>query len=343
MTGSKKITYAGVTVFTVSLLITVFFIFMSLFFDYVNNPVIPGDNKGAVVMEISKGSSFSAVMDLLDNAGLLKNRRFFYLLAMIKGAPTNIRTGEYEFTGSMSPGGILDKLLRGEVKGYRIPIPEGFTVDQIASRLSIWRLADKQTFVTLSRDREFLKALSISGVSLEGYLFPDTYLLTRSMGEREIIEFMVRRFHKEITPEMVHKANELGFTLEQIVTLASIIEKEGGLSEEKPLIAAVFHNRLKRGMRLQSDPTVIYGLKHFDGNLRKRDLSKKTPFNTYRIKGLPPSPICNPGLDSIKAALYPAPVDYLFFVSKNNGSHHFSSDLAAHNKAVIKYQIKRQR
>jgi len=142
---------------------------------------------------------------------------------------------------------------------------------------------------------------------------------------------------------MKEKAKELGFTLDEIVTLASIVEKEGGKKDEKPVIAAVFHNRLKRRMRLQSDPTVIYDIEDFDGNLKKIHLERKTPHNTYQIRGLPPGPICNPGMDAIVAALYPAPVNYLYFVSKNNGSHHFSSNLKNHNKAVITYQIKRRK
>lgn len=154
---------------------------------------------------------------------------------------------------------------------------------------------------------------------------------------------MVRRFRQKVTSTMMQRAGELGFTFEEILILASIIEKEGGLNEEKSLVAAVFHNRLKKGMRLQSDPTVIYGIENFNGNLTKKHLKKVTRYNTYRIKGLPPGPICNPGVDSIMAALYPAQANYLFFVSKNDGSHHFSADLANHNKAVIKYQIKRRR
>ena len=142
---------------------------------------------------------------------------------------------------------------------------------------------------------------------------------------------------------MIQRAKELGFTTKEFVTLASIIEKEGGPKEERTLISAVFHNRLKKGIKLQSDPTVIYGIKGFDGNIKRKHLREKTPYNTYRIKGLPPGPISNPGMDSLLAALYPASVDYLFFVSKNNGTHHFSSNLTSHNKAVLKYQIKRRK
>ena len=310
---------------------------------YVNSPVDTGTEKRKVDVKIARGSSFSAVADVLEGSDLIKHKRLFYFLAVLKGAPKQIRAGEYELDSSMTPGEMLDKLLKGDIKGYSIPVPEGFNVCQIASRLSRWKLVNKEKFTKLAFDKEFLSSLNIPGSSVEGYLFPDTYKLTRSMREKEIIKFMVRRFRQKVTPEMMQRAAKLGFTLEEILTLASIIEKEGGVKEEKPSIAAVFYNRLKKGMKLQSDPTVIYGIENFDGNLTRKHLMKITRYNTYRIKGLPPGPICNPGIDSIIAALYPAPVNYLFFVSKNDGSHHFSNNLASHNKAVIKYQIKRKR
>ena len=335
--------FVAPALFVAGLLFALFIILFFIFYDYVHTPVIGGKDDTVVTIEIPRGASFSATTDLLEQSGFITNRMMFYVLAFVTGAPTQIRAGEYELTGSMSPQDILHKFLKGEVKGYRMPIPEGFTVQQIASRLSAWRLVDKDRFLKLSVDEELLKSLSINGTSVEGYLFPDTYVLTKSMKEREIIQFMVGRFRAAVTPTMIDRARRLGFSLEEIIILASIIEKEGGLSEEKPFISAVFHNRLKEDMRLQSDPTVIYGLKDFDGNLTKKNLRKRTPYNTYRIKGLPPGPICNPGLDSIQAALNPAPVHCLYFVSKNNGSHHFSSELADHTKAVIKYQIKRKR
>lgn len=340
---TAKTRFIAPAFFVVGLLFALFVMIFFIFYDYVHAPVGDGEDDTTVIIEIPRGASFSATTDLLERHGFISNRKMFYVLAFVTGAPTHIRTGEYEFSGSMSPRDILNKLLKGEVKGYRIPVPEGFTVQQIASRLSAWRLVDEDRFLKLTVDDELLKSLAINGTSIEGYLFPDTYLLTKSMKEEEIIKFMVRHFRAAVTPDMIDRARQFGFSLEEIVTLASIIEKEGGLTEEKPFIAAVFHNRLKEGMRLQSDPTVIYGLKDFDGNLTKKDLRKRTPYNTYRINGLPPGPICNPGLDSIKAALNPAPIDSLYFVSKNNGSHHFSSDLNDHNKAVIKYQIKRKR
>jgi len=332
----KKVIKIVIVVFVIS-----FFVLWGIFSNYVGSPVDFQDRQFTV--EIPKGTSFSMASGILEKQGLIKQKQLFYFLAVLEDAPEHIRAGEYELRSSMTPEEILEKLLKGEIKGYHIPIPEGFTVRQIAARLSAWKLVNEDKFITLASDRDFLRSLDIHGNSAEGYLFPDTYIFNKSMGEKEIIKCMVRRFRQKVTPEMIKRAGDLGFTMEEIIILASIIEKEGGLKEEKPLIAAVFHNRLKKGMRLQSDPTVIYDIKNFNGNITKKDLIKKTPYNTYRIKGLPPGPICNPGIDAITAALFPAQVNYLYFVSKNDGSHHFSSNLASHNKAVVKYQIKRKK
>jgi UPF0755 protein len=312
-----------------------------IFLNYVESPVEFIERY--VTVEIPPGASFNDVTDILHTKGLVRYKEAFYLLALLEKAPERIKAGEYELYSSMSPGDILDTLLEGKVRGYRVPIPEGFTIRQIAARLAANSLADEKRFVDSAYDEALLSSLGIAGESVEGYLFPDTYVLSRSMGEEKIIRFMVGQLRRKITFKMSERMSEIGLNMREILTLASIIEKEGGSAEEKPLISAVFHNRLKRGMKLQSDPTVIYGIKDFDGNITRRHLLRKTPYNTYRIKGLPPGPICNPGVDAIVAALYPASVNYLYFVSKNNGAHHFSSNLIDHNKAVIRYQIKRKK
>ena len=321
--------------------LTVTSLLCMIFSNYAGSPI---DFKyREVTVEIPRGSTFSATVGILEGAELIRHKREFYLLALLMDAPEHIRPGEYDLSSSMTPAAVLDKLVMGKVKGYHVFIPEGFTLDQIAARLEDAGLADRETFISLASDSRLLSSLGIEEESAEGYLFPDTYMLNKSMGEEGIIRFMVRQFRKVMTPDMVKRANELGLTEYEAVTLASIIEKEGGYQEERPMISAVFHNRLKRGMRLQSDPTVIYGIEDFDGNLRRSDLREKTPYNTYRIEGLPPGPICNPGEEAIEAALYPASVDFLYFVSKNNGSHQFSSNLKDHNAAVLTYQIKRRK
>lgn len=312
-----------------------------IFCNYANSPI---DFKyREFTVEIPRGSSFAATVDILEEAGLIRCRQSFYLLALLMDAPKHIKPGEYDLGSSMTPVAVLDKLVQGKVKGYFIFIPEGFTLSRIATRLENAGLADRETFISLASSSSFLSSLGIEEESAEGYLFPDTYKFDKSMGEEGIIRFMVKQFRKGITPEMLERADELHLTLDEVVTLASIIEKEGGPQEERSMISAVFHNRLKIGMRLQSDPTVIYGIEDFDGNLRRSDLREKTAYNTYMMKGLPPGPICNPGMEAIDAALYPASVDFLYFVSKNNGSHQFSSNLKDHNQAVLKYQIKRKK
>lgn len=329
-----------IKIITVIVLIAVSFICLALY-NYAYSPI--DFQYREVTVEIPRGSSFYQTADILNKAGLIKYKQGFYFLALVTDTLKRIKAGEYDLLSSMTPLDVLGRLTGGKVKEYQVFIPEGFTLSQIASRLEDQGLVDRETFMGLASDSSLLSSLGIEGESAEGYLFPDTHTLNKSMGEEGIIRFMVRQFRNVMTPDMVKRADELGLTEGEAVTLASIIEKEGGPQEERSMISAVFHNRLKREMKLQSDPTVIYGIEDFDGNLRKSDLLKTTPYNTYRIKGLPPGPICNPGREAIEAALYPASVNFLYFVSKNNGSHHFSSNLKEHNKAVLKYQIKRKK
>ncbi len=221
-------------------------------------------------------------------------------------------------------------------------IPEDFTLKQIAERLAADRLVDEKIFIDVVTDRQFLTSLKIPASSAEGYLYPDTYALNRAMTTREIVRSMVSQFWKQVTPEMLARAQALGLSTHEFVTLASLIGKETGYRDEKTLVSGVFHNRLKKGMRLQSDPTAVYDLRNYSSRVTRRQLDNDSPYNTYRIKGLPPSPIANPGIDSLRAALYPASVNYLYFVSNNDGTHQFSTNLIAHNEAVLKHQIKRQ-
>lgn len=312
-----------------------------IFYNYVMSPIDFQYREATV--EIPRGASFAQTVGILEKAGMVGNEKGFYFLSYLSDALDKIKAGEYDLRSSMTPMDVLERLVKGKVKEYPVFIPEGYTVRQIADRLEEQGLADREIFLSLASDGRLLSSLGIEEDSAEGYLFPDTHMLNKSMGEEGIIRFMVRQFRRLMTPDLLEQMERLDLTESEVVILASIIEKEGGPNEEKPLISAVFHNRLKKGMRLQSDPTVIYGMEDFDGNLRREDLKKETPYNTYRIKGLPPGPICNPGLEAIRAALYPAPVKYLYFVSNNIGSHHFSTNLVDHNKAVLKYQIKRRK
>ena len=312
---------------------------LATLFHYSSTPINPNGNKNALVMvDIPSDSSFVKTTDILNKAGLIKSRYLFYCLALTKRATRSIRPGQYEFNDSMTPTEILDKLLRGEVKLYIITIPEDSTVKEIAEHLAESKLIDKATFLALAVDRDFLDTLGIKANSIEGYLFPNTYYFDRSMSTRQIMKTMVYEFWKRVTPEMVKRAEELGFDLNQFVTFASIVGKESGNQPEKKTISAVFHNRLKKRMPLQSDPTAVYDLENFSGKVRRSHLKRKSPYNTYIIRGLPPGPIANPGIDSLNATLNPEQVNYLYFVSRKDGTHQFSSSLDMHNKATNQYR-----
>lgn len=311
------------------------FVFLILLLNYSFTP-IDIKNK-TVVLDIPTGSSFLEVTELLKKEGLIKNRFFFYSLAAIKRASRNIRAGEYEINTLISPITMLNKLMHGEVKIYKVVIREDLSLRDIAAVLDKDKLINKEIFFELARDREFLQSLNIEAESIEGYLFPDTYYFNRSMNTRRIMKKMVDTFREKVTPSMIQKSNNIGLNMHKLVTLASIIGKESGDNSEKPFIAAVFYNRLKKGMRLQSDPTTVYDMDDFDGKVLRCHLKRVSPYNTYLIKGLPPGPIANPGLSSLKATLFPAPVNYLYFVSKNDGTHYFSSSLTEHNQAVNRY------
>ncbi len=295
------------------------------------------------ILEIPAGSSFSDVARLLHQRHLIKSDWAFTWMGRLLGADRNIIPGEYEFQGGMAPNDVLHKITKGEVLQYAVTIPEGYSIEQIAGVLQEKGLVEHDVFVQLTRNSQFLAQLGFQIHDLEGYLFPDTYHFTRHMKPEAIIQTMVARFKQSWTPQLQERASELGMSLHQIMTLASVIEKETGLSQERGLISGVFHNRLRKKIPLQSDPTVIYALDRFDGNLRKKDLDVDSPYNTYRVRGLPPGPIANPGEASIRAALFPIPTNYLYFVSRNDGSHQFSATLAEHNRAVKKFQLQRRR
>lgn len=300
--------------------------------------VTPVDRKGiSVTVELPIGAGFTQIVDILDEAGVVKSRPLFYALALLKNAGKRFRAGEYEIASSMTPLEIIDKLVKGAVKDYKVTIPEDLNLREIAARLAARRLVDRDEFLKLATDKQFLASLNIRAPSVDGFLYPNTYNFTRSMGAKEIIKVMVNQFWKVYTPEMRNRTRALGMTDTQLLTLASLIGKESGFKEEKPLISAVFYNRLRKGMKLQSDPTAVYDLDNFSGGVKKSHLSRVSPYNTYMIEGLPPGPIANPGLDSIQAALYPAQVDYLYFVSNRNGSHLFSSNFNSHREAIQQY------
>ncbi len=295
-----------------------------------------------VVVRLPRGSGLRQTAAILARAGVVDHPALFVLAARLSGRAGCLRAGEYRLSPAMSYHNLLDTLCAGRVILHRLTIPEGFTMGQIVERAASQGLLDRDQALALLHDRQFIQALGIQAPSLEGFLFPTTYRLPRGMGARAVLTMMVRRF-QSVWKTLEPRARRLGLSQLQTVTLASIIEKEAQVERERPLISAVYHNRLKRGMRLQADPTVIYGLNHFDGNLRKKDLDQDTPYNTYIHPGLPPGPICSPGLASLQAAVNPAPTKHLYFVAKGNGEHHFSISYREHQNAVNCYQKRRYR
>jgi UPF0755 protein len=307
--------------------------------NYAARPAAPAGVEEKTVL-IRTGQPFSAVAELLSRSGIVRSPLKFRMLARLHGADRRLKAGEYALRASMTPQEILAALERGMVKLHRLTIPEGWTVRQIAEAVEKTGLGASAEIIALAADPAVALRFGIEAGSLEGYLFPDTYLFPRGVAAQTIIAVMLERFRSVFTEAWARRANDLGFSVHEAVTLASIIEKETGAAAERPLISSVFHNRLKKGMRLETDPTVIYGIENFDGNLTRRHLSTPAPYNTYIIRGLPPGPIASPGSDSLHAALYPAETDYLFFVSRNDGTHLFSTHLDDHNRAVRQYQLR---
>lgn len=307
--------------------------------------VPPRGDSSTKIIHIKRGMHLRQIAGLLEERGVIRSKQSFILITTLLGKKTRIKAGEYEFTNSELPLEVLNSLVKGQVKRHLVTIPEGYTLSQIAQLLEDSSIVGKKEFVQKTSSPAFVSSLGLfhpgkegTGPTLEGYLFPETYHLIQDMDPEEIIRMMVHQFRKIFESDPVNGASQSEVSQREAVILASIIEKETPLSEEKPLISAVFHNRLKKRIPLQSDPTVIYGIKNFDGNLTKEHLLRPTPYNTYLVHGLPPTPICNPGKNSLLAALNPAPVPYLYFVSKNDGSHYFSSDIEDHQRAVWRYQ-----
>jgi UPF0755 protein len=289
------------------------------------------------IVYIEPGTRVQQIAEQLRDAGVIRSTWVFLALAYLEGSMKRLHAGEYEFTPGMSLHDILKKLEAGKVVTHQVTIPEGFTAYDVAALLASERLVDADRFRQLAQSPEVAKRLGLHASTVEGYLFPDTYRLTRGMGEEEILRVMVARFRQALPMDFEARCARLDFTLHEVVTLASLIEKEAVVNEERPIISAVFHNRLRRNMPLQSDPTAVYGLPG-KRRITAEDLQRDTPHNTYLRPGLPPGPIASPGLASLLAAVNPGRVNFLYFVAKNDGTHHFSHTFEQHGEAVRIYQ-----
>ncbi len=296
-----------------------------------------GSWEGKLVL-VPKGSRLPGVIEILRKEGVLPHPMAFRALVLLTDTGRQIRYGEYVFPTPPSAFDAWRRLTRGDVVKYEVTVPPGTNLFDIAKLLEGEKLVTAEVFLDAATSPAVLRRLGIPGESAEGYLFPDKYNFGKPVTPEEILETMVRQFRRKVPPDAEKRAGEQGLSLHQVVTIASIIEKETGVEEEKPIVSAVIRKRLALGMPLQMDPTVIYGVKRFDGTVTRKDLRTAGPYNTYLNHGLPPGPICNPGLASLAAALNPSKTDYLYFVSKNDGSHTFSRTLPEHNRAVEQFR-----
>ncbi|MCJ7679775.1 MAG: endolytic transglycosylase MltG [Candidatus Aminicenantes bacterium] len=314
-----------------------------LFFSSFNRS--PDGSPERVLFTVDPGKSASSVADDLHKKGIIENKWPILIGYRLYFSAATIKAGEYSFDLPLPPRRILEILTGGKVNLYSLTIHEGLTRHEMAPLVAEQLQIDPERFIEEAEKISLLADLDGSALNLEGYLFPETYHLPAGSSAGDVISAMVTQFKQIFTEEWKKRAEELGLSIRDIVILASLIEKETAVDEERRLVSAVFHNRLRRHMKLDCDPTIIYALKEqdsFTGNLRKRDLEWDHPYNTYKYGGLPPGPIANPGKDSLYAALYPADVNFLYFVSKNDGSHHFSASYREHVNAVNEYQRKKR-
>ncbi len=312
---------------------------------YVALFVPPSSEKAWKEVQVTEGMSFKAIAATLQKEGIIRYRGYFEIIGRLQGITRKVRVGYYGLGSHMSLLEVLDALRKGKIIEYEVVIPEGYNLYQIGWTLTGTPLisSDPNDFIKVATDKKFARDLGIDADRLEGYLFPDTYYLPKGITVPEIARRMVQRYKEVFTDDLRKRAWETGFTEHQIITLASIVEKEAKVGAERKLISAVYHNRLKLGMRLQADPTAVYGLKAWITKVSAQDLKRKTPYNTYLHKGLPPGPIANPGRGAILATLYPENVGFLFFVAQGDGSHYFSKDYGEHGKAIGRYKANRKK
>jgi len=337
LTKKTKITALGF----VSLLVAMTLVILFFGYQLLKTPV--SADKTEIVFDVNNGATLSQISDELHAKGLIRNSKIFQFYAKAKGLASKFKVGEYSLNKSMTPNEMISIITSGKSIARGITISEGLNLFDIAQVFEQKKIGNKEEFLKLVQDQHFIKSLLNENLtSLEGYLFPETYKITKFETTKSVLTQMVQRF-LSVWQEVAPQAQRMGFTRNQVVTFASIIEKETGAAFERPLISSVFHNRLAKKMKLQTDPSVLYGLalkqKEMPTNITRNDLLTPTPHNTYTNYGLPPTPIANPGKEALLAVLQPAKTNYLFFVSQNNGTHVFSENIQQHNKAVREFQM----
>ena len=302
----------------------------------------PALQAGPLVVEIPAHEGLVGIADRLSQAGVVRSRASFLALVALKGSLRRLKAGEYEIPRDATTLDVVDLLESGRVRQHVVLHPEGATVSELARLLETERLALADDVLKAAFSEKLRHALGIEGPSLEGYLFPDTYQFVRGMSVDEMLMRMVQRMRGKLSPEVQARAKERGLTVHQLLTLASIIEREAVDPSEQKLISAVFWNRLRLDMPLQADPTVQYAVAKERRTLTRADLASESPYNTYVHRGLPPGPIASPGVRAIEAALDPAPVKFLYFVARDDRRHFFSTTVAEHNAAVARYRLSRR-
>jgi UPF0755 protein len=293
-------------------------------------------------VDIKPGTGTRAIGERLVESGVVRDQLTFRVALWLSGRATRLKAGEYRFAGTATPGDVIGKLARGEVFVIPITFPEGLTIAEMAKIVEAKGFGTADAFVGAARDVSLVRGFDPAAHDLEGYLFPETYPLSRHADAPRIVRLMIDAFDRALTPELRAAAAARNLSIRQVVTLASIVEKETASPDERPLVASVYENRLRIGMPLQCDPTVIYALElvgRYHGNLHHDDLFYDSPYNTYRYPGLPPGPIAAPGRASLDAVVHPAESSFLYFVSRNDGTHVFAATLEEHNRNVQKYQV----
>ncbi len=300
-----------------------------------------GGAPGETFVELPRGAGSRTIAELLARAGVLRHELPFALYVRWAGAGRRLQAGEYRFDTPATPIEVMDRIVRGDIHFVAVTVPEGLTAREALEQVARSGLGSAEELEASLAHTEWIGDLDPRARNLEGYLFPETYRFTRSARAEDIVHAMVTQFRANYEKLARQHPPGPGWNTRRLVTLASLVEKEVGNDSERPLVASVFVNRLDRGIPLACDPTIIYALKlagRYDGNIRKPDLSMESPYNTYVHTGLPPGPIANPGMASLRAAMNPAGTEYLYFVSRNDGTHQFSTDYKSHSQAVLRYQ-----
>jgi UPF0755 protein len=336
---SKSVRTAAIVVVLIALLIGGSAALISVVWSKIHEPY-QGYEKGEQYVDIPQGATTGEIRRRLIEAGVVADDLTFRAALWWSGRSRSLKAGEYRFDRAMTPLAVVEKIANGEVYTKRITFPEGLTIREMATLYESHGFGSVRDFVAAAGDASLIHDLDPQAKDLEGYLFPETYSLPRVAPAARLVQQMVDRFRA--TYQEVVQGRSDSLTTRQIVTLASLVEKETAQAEERPMVSAVYHNRIKKGMGMQADPTVVYALVkagRYDGNIKRADLDFDSPYNTYKYPGLPPGPIASPGRASLEAALTPSNVPYLFFVSRNDGTHVFAETLAEHNANVNTWQV----